>query len=170
MPRPLDFGEPWTAKPTQSWESAFHTPPQGDDPEVRARWESARDRAGRDAEWIVWGSRLARPGVAYSLTGLPAVFDDQAVISRVGPLATHRTDLPAHGQFATRIAACVTACAGITNPVATIEGVRELLFDLLNGRTDATDPRILAYAGRLLRPDRRWPDEDEAQSLSPQEL
>jgi hypothetical protein len=159
MAKPLDFGEPWTASQA-AWEAAWRSPPPVDDPEVLERWRAARDRAKRDADWLVWGARLAEPAVAVSLTGTPALFDDRALVARIHPLANRPEGTPDHAAFARRIAACVTACAGIINPVATIEIVRSLLFDLLEGRADASDPRVLASAARLLRPADDWRDDD----------
>jgi hypothetical protein len=153
MARQVSVFEPWIAKQSNSWESSFKTPPMVDDPDVLAQWEGARDRAKKNAEWHLWGSGMWEPAICKSLLGGVSVADDRGILATFRPYHTERENSPDHGFVARRVAVCVNACAGIINPLDTIDRIRTLLFDLVSGRADASDPRILSLGARLIRPE-----------------
>jgi hypothetical protein len=152
MAKVLDYFEPWIARASTSWEWAFRFPPAVDDPEILSQWEGARERARRDAEWHVWGSGMCEPAPVVSLMGKAQVMDDRRILGGFRPYVTERENTPTHGQVAQRVAACVSACVGIVNPVDAIERARTLLWDMVNGKADASDPRVFACAARLMLP------------------
>lgn len=156
MARIVNFFEPWIPRQSNTWESTFRHPPMVDDPDVRCQWEGAKDRARKSAEWHVWGSGMWTPSVGKSLLGEISVHDGTGIIGSFRPYHAERENPPDHGMVAKRVATCVNACAGIANPVETIGRIRSLLFDMLSGRADASDPRVLGLAARLLPPE---PDE-----------
>jgi hypothetical protein len=143
--------EPWTASQSRTWTHAFKfKPDEGADPETIERYNAARLRAEERAEWLVWGSDMLEPQVVSRPLGGVASSGSAAILARVGPPVTDREGGPDQAEIATRIARCVNACTGITDPVRTLDTVRELLLDLAAGRSDTGDARIthcLAHLG-----------------------
>lgn len=155
---PRDFHEPWVATRSRTWEAAFRSGPPtiGHAPEERAQavadWEAARARAEKDADWIIWGSRLAEPIVCHNLDGSISVMDDRRILAVARKLGLP-VDSPNHEEYARRIVACVNACAGIANPESFVAEARGLLKDLLLRRTDGEDGRILSLFARSIPPE-----------------
>jgi hypothetical protein len=147
----LDYFEPWLPRKSTSWEGGFRFRPVCDDREVLDKWDAARDRAEKNAEWDLWGDRLWTPSATLSLLGEASVDDGRGIVATFRPYHTERQGTPDHGQLARRAAECVNACAGIVNPTDAIERARSLLFDLAQGRADASDPRVVSCLARLLK-------------------
>jgi hypothetical protein len=153
--RPRDFHEPWVATRSKTWDSPFRGgPPKFGDNEEEiaqnvANWEAAKARAEANADWIIWGSRLAEPTVCYGLTGSIGVADDRRILTFVKQNG-YPDKAPTHEDFARRIVACVNACAGIANPESFVTEVRALLKDLLIRETDREDSRVLSLLARCI--------------------
>lgn len=138
-PTPRNFFEPWVANKSLSHGKEPAT--DGIPDEVRASISDAWHRSDRDADWILWGSGMAEPAIAVGFaSGKPAVMDDRRII------AIRRTTGLAEGsvnneEIAKRIAECVTALAGVADPVAFVEDVRALLrvYALGTDIPDATE-------------------------------
>jgi hypothetical protein len=146
------YGEPWIAERSPLWALNYSSgPPSYKDgtPEEQRQvvldWEAKRDRSEANADWILWGHNLSDPAICTSLTGVRTVSDDRGIIA-ISKRNTSRDGLPTHEEYAKRIAACVTAMAGIPDPLAWVAEVRELLDSMARGNTDRHDPQV----GRLL--------------------
>ena len=163
---PRDFHEPWVAAKSKAWETSFRwgPPKHGGTPDEVAQnfaaWEAARANAEADADWIIWGSRLAEPSVCRSLTGEVGVMDDRRILAVSKSLGLPDR-APNHEHFARRIVACVNACAGIANPESFVREVRQLLRDLLMREADREDSRILSLFARCIPPEELEPFTDE---------
>jgi hypothetical protein len=151
--RARSYFEPWVARPVKGRARPFggvkpELLPQEAFDHLTAGWERSRE----DADWIVWGSRMADPATVVSLEGKVGVMDDRRIIA-----VSHNGGLPEgsphHGEIASRIAACVNACAGIAEPETFVAGVRALLLALVNGEADRGDPRVLPLLARCIPPD-----------------
>lgn len=149
-----DFFEPWTARQSTAWESGFRSPPaEGADPDAVERWHADRERARKDAGWLVWGSRMTRPEVAATLvSGEAVVMDGAQVVAAVRHVVTDHDHPPGPREVAGRIAECVSACRGIADPADVLDRTRVLLTDLATGKADASDPRVLALLSRIVLP------------------
>ena len=153
--RPRDFHEPWVATKSKTWDIPFRgDPPKHGDTEEDvaqnvANWEAARARAEANADWIIWGSRLAESAVCYNLTGSIGVADDRRILTFAKPNG-FPDKAPSHEDFARRVVACVNACAGIANPESFVTEVRALLKDLLTRETDREDSRVLSLLARCI--------------------
>jgi hypothetical protein len=155
--KPPDYFEPWNCEQSRSWEAAFRTGPPPVDPvqdeEVIGRWYMARDRADREAPWLIWGSRMWEPAICHSLLGGITVADDRHilvhVLAQVGRPITAREKAPSQQQIAERIVACVNALKGVADPADALERARALLLDLALGRAAADDPRVLSVLTRI---------------------
>jgi hypothetical protein len=156
--QPEDFHEPWLTARSKTWESAYrHGPPKiGDTPaeiqQATLDWEAARARAESNAEWIIYGSRLAEPAICINHDGSVVATSDRRILafSRVGGLPD---SAPSHEDFAKRVVSCVNALAGIADPERFIAEARALLKDLLNNETDRGDRRVLSLFARCVPPE-----------------
>ena len=163
---PRDFHEPWVATRSKTWDSPFRfgPPSRGDSPEEiergRLDWEAARARAEADADWIIWGSRLAEPAACHNLDGSISVSDDRRILA-VSRRGGFPEKAPGHEEFARRIVAGVNACAGIANPEGFVAEARALLKDLLTRQADGEDGRILSLLARCIPSEELGPYSDE---------
>lgn len=155
------YFEPWSAARSKAWESAFRFgPPQicRDDPEQMARYEGDRGRAEANADWLIWGSRMAEPEVCVGLDGVGVLLGDRRILA-ISRRADRTDGQPDHEALAKRIASCVNACAGIAKPEELVKLVRGLLLDLVRGDTDAHDPRALSALSMMIPPEEQeWND------------
>jgi hypothetical protein len=127
MARPRHYFEPWhVSKPAGAG--------------VGAIWDEGR---------IVWGSGMSEPCVAETLDGRTVVMDDRRIIARVATIVSDLPNPPKAEDVAWRIAASVNACAGIRDPEDALNRTRQLLLDLVLGKADASDSRVLACLDRL---------------------
>lgn len=150
---PRSYFEPWTAtKSAVPFKNPFADGiPEGANPEAAERVIDACERLSEQADWVIWGSKMADPAIAVDmLTGKPVVSDDRRII------AVRRTQglsdkAPTNKDIAIRIADCVNACKGIADPVAFIEDARDLLRDCVRGEADPReDNRIYSLLGRCI--------------------
>lgn len=149
--RPRSYFEPWSATKDKTWEIAFRFgPPKVDDPVLVEKWHADRGRAEENAPWLVWGSDLWTPSICTSLGGKKTVSTSDGIILTVETIKSDRKDIPSNEAVARRIAECVTACAGIPDPVDLINRVRQLLLEMTRGEADAHDDRVIACLGRMV--------------------
>lgn len=147
------YFEPWVARKVKGRPQPFG----GKKPEAIPEdvfkhlidgWEKSNDQA----EWIIWGSKMADPCVVVSLEGKPGVMDDRRIIA-----VSHNSGLPkeavTHGEIAERIAECVNACQAIADPVRFVTEARALLLALVKGEADRGDDRILPLLARCIPPE-----------------
>lgn len=135
--KPRSFFEPWTSS---------QSPSVGKEPNVEGLPTDAAasildgwHRAKKNAPWLIWGSGMTAPTIATGyLSGKPVVMDDRQIIAVRKP-TTDKEDAPTAEEIATRIATCVTAMAGIADPVAFIVDVRALL-NSYSSRSEEHDP------------------------------
>ena len=115
---PRSYFEPWSASRSKTWEAAYANGPPpvpGDESDVRQAaldWMAKRGQAEKDADWIIWGSGMAEPGVCHNLNGTITVTDDRRIIAIRRWLGLP-VGSPSHGDVAQRIVDCVNACAGM---------------------------------------------------------
>lgn len=147
------YFEPWTARASRSWESSFPSDlPLIEDPEQLDRWQAARSRAERDAEWTIWGSGMFEPSACLVPGGSAVVMDDSHLIARIRRPVTSVAAGADQAAIAVRITQCVNACRGMADPEGAIADTRALLVDLACGRADPGDPRVLRCLVRLAGP------------------
>lgn len=151
--KPRNFYEPWTASINHAWQVPFRFGPPTfasvSDPDLRdmllAEWEGNKGRAETNADWVVWGSRMAEPCGLRNLAGVPGFDQGRAIIA-----VTRHLDwpepMPAHKEVAERIAACVSAMAGVGNPVEAMIVMRDVLVAIAGG-----DPDYAALASDALQ-------------------
>ena len=155
--KPKDFHEPWTATVSPCWESPFKftKPLHAETPEALAAainlWEAEKASAKEHAEWIIWGARVWEPALCSNFDGSITVMGDQGILA-IQRRATKNgsTDQAA---IATRIAACVSACAGIADPQKFIADARQVFLELVRGEFDGDprqDHRIVSLLGRCI--------------------
>lgn len=159
--RPKNYFEPWIVTRSKAWEREFHFgPPVVTDPQDTAQqgavlaWHGSKIRAEKNAEAIVWGSHMADPSVCVNLNGSVAVMDDRRIIGIAKSLSWPDKSV-AHPEFAERIAACVNACAGISDPVQFIKDVRALTLSYCRGECEdpREDPRVVSLLARCIPPE-----------------
>ncbi len=159
--KPKTYFEPWTAKRSPTWEASFKSEPPAPrtcNPEEQAdadrswRWDwlAAKARAEANSPFLIWGTGLDSPTVASTLLGTPTVIDDMGIVATITKHTSWPTVGPGHEEVAKRIAACVSACAGIADPVKFITDVRALL--LAQAKSEYEDPRVLALLARCISP------------------
>jgi hypothetical protein len=161
------YFEPWQSRRSSVWESGFGTepPPCPEDwPEEDKRqwvqdWHAKRAKCKADAECIVWGSGMAAPALTVSLLGKPVVFDDQRIICTVRPSKAWPAEGPGHEEVAKRLAACVSAMAGVADPIKFMSDARALLKDL--ALSDSADFRALSLLARCIPPEQLETDNEE---------
>ena len=126
---PRDYREPWT--PTKSklhGERPFKDGLPADWPEGVAQGVlDAWERADQNADWVVWGSRMAAPTVVTNLNGKSQVMDDQRIVLVIRRSLGLPEGAPNQEEIAKRIAECVNALAGVGDPSAFMVDVRALL-------------------------------------------
>lgn len=149
--KPRSYFEPWLAT-----KSVTHgaTPPcvEGIPEEAAANILDAWDRADRTAPWIIWGSGMSDPDVAQGyMSGKPVIMDDMRIIAVRRTLGLEKT-APSNEEVAKRIAECVTALAGVSDPVAFMDDVRALLLGYAQGECDdpRTDVKVINLLGRCI--------------------
>jgi hypothetical protein len=152
--KPRDYHEPWLArqKPSGAKHPFPDGIPEGADLEAVERCIDAYERVAANREWQIWGSRMVEPGETMSLLSPGEIIysDDKHIVASVfRPVVPEGGPQP--GDFARRIAACVNACAGIADPVAFIEQVRQILLDY----NENDDPRIASLLARCLPKEER---------------
>jgi hypothetical protein len=132
------FYEPWRAIKSPTWECSFRTPPPDDEPEAKAVWEEDRDKACRNAEYLIWGTGVWESGFVKTLTYGESVHVDSAgIIVTVRRVMTKDGRLDAQA-FAQRIAACVNFCEGVDLSETGFSSLRELLCELRSLRDGTT--------------------------------
>lgn len=126
-------------------------------------WHANKAKAEAKAEWIIWGERLAGPGIDVSLSGSATVSDDRRIITIVRRQEFAK-GVPGQEDFARRIVECVNACSAIADPVETIKATRQLLLEMVKGEADSRDDRVLAMLARMVPAEelRDLHDADEA--------
>ena len=128
---PKSYFEPWAAARSRTWESGFglELPPapdtwdESDKRQWDAGWKAKRVKAEAEADWILWGSQMQHPTIAVALLGKPVVIDDQGIVVVVRKSKAWPGGGPSPEEVAKRIAACVTACAAIADPIKFITDV-----------------------------------------------
>jgi hypothetical protein len=152
--QPRDYFEPWTAtkserhgsrpfpdgKPAQMLDEAYD--------QVVSSWE----RTERDADWIIWGSRMTEPAICVNLTGSITVTGDRRIITVAKALGLPAGS-PDHESIAKRICACVNACRDIADPLAFVEEARALLVALVNREVPRDDTRLLRLLAMCVPPE-----------------
>lgn len=155
------YYEPWSATRSSTWNLDFLfgepkiTDP--DDPEqsqALVEWNARKASAEKNAPWLIWGSDISPPAICAGLTGQATFADDKGIItvqkSAVWPDRALTQEL-----MAKRIAACVSACAGIADPEKFVNDVRSLLLSYCQG--EAIDPRddskVISLLGRCAPPE-----------------
>jgi hypothetical protein len=144
-----DYHEPWSASKSDLWTLGFRTPPKhADSPEelrvVVADWEAARGKAEKNADWIIWGSRLNEPAVVASLLGTHGYADDRRILTFSRMLGLPEGS-PDHEEFAKRVVDCVNAMTGIGDPIAFMQELTAFLMDM------SKDPIDEVFHGRATR-------------------
>lgn len=148
--KPRSYFEPWRAT-----KSVMHgvCPNVDDIPDVAASYCSdAWYRADRDADWILWGSRMSEPGVALDyLSGQTHTTNDERIIA-VRRCLGLADGSPTNEEVCKRIAECVNALAGIADPVSFVSDARSLLFSCVRGECDdpRDDVRMISLLGRCV--------------------
>ncbi len=154
------YFEPWSASRSKTREAAFANGPPpvpGDESDVRQAaldWVAKRAQAEKDADWIIWGSGMAEPGICHKLNGTIFVTDDRRIIAIRRWLGLP-VGSPSHEDVAQRIVDCVNACAGIGDPGRFVEDVRALLLEYARGESSdpREDRRVISLLGRCIPPD-----------------
>jgi hypothetical protein len=159
MRQPEKHGEPWScaAKKSAAYEDPFPgNTADGLDQEAVGQARDAAKRCADRAEWLVWAAGVHEPGPAKALvSGETVAFDDRGIVGRF--------NVGVHG---TRAAECVNALRGVSDPVAWVDSVRELLCEIVGGATrpdgstvsgggisEAGQDRALALLAALPRPE-----------------
>lgn len=136
--KPRSFFEPWTATKSRTHGNAPNV--EGVPEDAAGKLLDAWERSDRDADWIIWGSGMAEPAIAVGFAlGKAVVMDDQRIIAVRRSLGLPE-GAPTNEETCKRIAECVTALAGVADPVSFISDVRELLKSYARGE-DIQDPR-----------------------------
>ena len=152
------FFEPWfTTKSTRHGLCPELIP---DDPEVTMRIQESWDRLDKKADWIIWGTGVAKPVIVQDLlTREVRVTDENGIMVVVRHSLARPETGPTHAELADRIAACVNACAGIRDPQKFISDTRAMVFDLVRGEYDSvSDTRAVSLLSRCIPPE-EIPDE-----------
>jgi hypothetical protein len=150
---PRSYFEPWVAA-----KSKLHGDPpntEGVPEDAAAAMRDAWQRAEDNADWVLWGSKMADPCVVRGLvSGDAAVMDDRRII------AVRRTlglpdGSPDHEAVARRICDCVNACQGVGDPAEFVKDVRALLLALARGELDdpREDVRVVSLLARCIPPE-----------------
>lgn len=148
--------EPLKAARSTTWDLGFRHPPVLS--EYRTQddvnsWHAARAKAEENADWLVWGTEVWEPMVCYAMDGRPSPHDGSGILATVHPIKCQDGKKCDAEGLATRIAECVNACRGITDPVRAIREARSILLALVLKNVDADDPSILGIMARLHAPD-----------------
>jgi hypothetical protein len=154
--RPKSYHEPWATARGKVWESGFRfgPPKYRETPEelldAVAQWESAKQRAEDNSEWVIRGSKMFRPEIATTLIGEISVSDDTGIIA-ISKQATKdgQTD---QEEIAKRIVDCINACAGIADPERFVKDVRALLLAYVQGECEdpRADPNVIGLLSRCI--------------------
>jgi hypothetical protein len=148
--KPRDFNEPWITTRSKRWEAGFALGPPttaATPEELRERifnWNADRERFEKNADWIIWGSRLSEPTVCFTTAGEPVYTDDKRILAVSRMLGTP-DGTPDQEEYAKRITACVNALVGIADPEAFVTELKEFLLDM------AKDPIDEFFEGRAIR-------------------
>jgi hypothetical protein len=153
---PKCYYEPWSATKSSLWDSPyrFGPPKWGATPEELSEaidaWQASKHKAEKDADWVIWGSKIAVPGLCKNIDGSVTVATDQAILAfSKKPIPKGGVD---HEAIAKRVVACVNACAGINDPESLIKDVRALMLAYLQGDCEdpRQDPRVGSILGRCI--------------------
>lgn len=154
--KPRFFFEPWRASKSPSHGLAPNV--DGLPEDAAASILDAWGRSDRDADWILWGSKMQEPAIAKGYgTGVGQIIGDERIIAIRRWLGLPEGS-PTNEEVAKRIVDCVNAMAGIADPVAYMEDVRALLLGYLKGECDGdprSDVRIVSLVGRCI-PIEEW--------------
>lgn len=149
--KPRSFFEPWRA--TKSTMHGARPNVEGFPEDAAQGVLDAWHRVDRDADWILWGSRMTEPGLAYGyLSGKAQVTNDERIIA-VRRWLGLPDGSPTNEAVCKRIAECVNALAGIADPVSFVGEVRALLLHYATGE-NVEDPRedvkVIGLLGRCI--------------------
>ena len=150
---PKFYFEPWVSTKSKTHGEPPET--EGLPDEAAATVRDAWQRADDNADWIIWGSRMADPCVVQGFVGgEAAVMDDRRIIAVRRWLGLEK-DAPGHKEVATRICDCVNALAGVGDPVAFVTEVRALLLSLIRGECEdpRMDVRVVSLLARCIPPE-----------------
>jgi hypothetical protein len=144
-----DYHEPWTLVKSDLWKLGFkHPPTMADSPEelryAVADWEAARDKAEKNADVLIMGSRLTEPAMINRLTGWCSYWDDRRILT-IARMLGLPDGSPTHEEFAQRVVDCINAMTGIGDPVAFMQELTAFLMDM------SRDPIDEFFGGRATR-------------------
>lgn len=147
------YFEPWVPRQATARGKPFGgVKPESIPEDVFKHLMDGWERSQEQAEWVIWGSKMADPTIVVSLDGKAGVLDDRRIIA-----VSYNGGLPKgsinHGEIAERIADCVNATAGIADPVRFVTEARALLLALVKGEADRGDDRILPLLARCIPPE-----------------
>ena len=115
--KPKSFFEPWTA--TRAKITILNIPPaasnfsESDKRQWNADWRAKNAKVETNADWTLWGSDMRRPCISQTLLGKLILLSDHGIITTARKSNAWLGIGPSHEEVATRIAACVKACAGL---------------------------------------------------------
>lgn len=159
--KPKCYYEPWTPSRSSIWELGFlHGRPvvtdEADMDQVQrlSDWEASRKLAEQNAPWILWGTGVSQPSICGSLDGTMTYSSDQGIIA-IQKSATWPDKSISHEHMAKRIAACVSACAGIADPEKFIADVRSMMLTYAHGEASdpRDDPKVFSLLERCIPPE-----------------
>jgi hypothetical protein len=137
------FYEPWTATASVRWQ---------DSPGVTLGETDAIAGPPPERDWIVW-AHMAEPDITVSLTGKPALDDGRRIVATVHRTGAWPSPGPSAEDVAKRIAACVTALAGVANPEQFMTDVRALLMRCARHDDFDGDLRVSGLLARCIKPE-----------------
>jgi hypothetical protein len=151
------FYEPWiasrapvtlldTPQPPEDW-------PEADKRQWELDWKAKNAKLEQNTEWIIWGSGMTRPGFTQSLTGKLLFLDDHGYVAAIRKSNAWPEKGPDHSEVALRIAECVNACAGISDPQTFIAGVREILLE--QAKAEKCDKRVTRLIALCAKPEEK---------------
>jgi len=150
---PRDFFEPWVT--TKSKTHGSEPDVNGFPEEAAAGVLDALFRVDKNADWIIWGSRMREPCIVKGYpSGEVQVMDDRRIIA-VRRFLGLDDSAPDNEAVAKRICDCVNACKGIGNPEEFVTDARALLLAMVQGDTMDVreDVRVISLLARCLPPE-----------------
>jgi hypothetical protein len=148
------FYEPWVA--ARAPITLLDPPPppdhysDADKRQMELDWKARNAKLEQNAEWILWGSGMKRPGFTQSLTGKLLFLDDHGYVAAIRKSNAWPEKGPDHSEVAVRIAECVNACAGIKDPQDFVAGARELLLEM--AKAEKCDKRVTKLIAMCAKP------------------